>query len=96
MSQTSTGLSRRWSKLMRTKEASVYLDEVHGVQLAPATLTKLRCVGGGPVYYKDGKFPGYTSEGLDVFAVARLGAPRCSTSDTGQQQVALLGVGGDR
>jgi hypothetical protein len=85
VSQASTGLSRRWSKLMRTKEASVYLDEVHGVRLSPATLSKLRCVGGGPVYFKDGKFPGYTAQGLDIFAVARLGAPRSSTSDAGHQ-----------
>jgi hypothetical protein len=73
---------------MRTKEASAYLYEVHGVQLAPATLNKLRCVGGGPSYYKDGKFPGYTGEFLDCFAVARKGAPRSSTSDTGEEHAA--------
>jgi hypothetical protein len=69
---------------MRTREASAYLSEVHGVHLAPATLNKMRCVGGGPSYYKDGKFPGYTQDFLDSFAVTRLGAPRSSTSDTGE------------
>ena len=73
---------------MRTREASAYLNEVHGVQLAPATLNKMRCVGGGPSYYMDGRFPGYTDEFLDSFAVARKGAPRSSTSDTGEEQAA--------
>src|SRR5262249_30688637 len=84
MSQASAGLSRRWSKLMRTREASAYLAEVHGVQLSEATLNKLGCVGGGPKYFKDGRYPGYPSEFLDTFAQARLGAPRSNTSDPGQ------------
>ena len=88
MSQASTGSSRRWSKLMRTREASAYLAEEHGVQLSEATLNKLRCVGGGPKYFKDGRHPGYTAEFLDTFAHARLGAPRTSTSDTGPQLAA--------
>jgi hypothetical protein len=82
MFQTSIG-SRPWSKLMRTREASAYLADVHGILLSEATLNKLRCVGGGPKYFKDGRYPGYTSEFLDAFAQARLGTPRTSTSDTG-------------
>ena len=71
---------------MRTREASAYLKEVHGVQLAAATLNKMRCVGGGPSYYMDGKFPSYTQQFLDSFAIARLGMPRSSTSDRDADQ----------
>jgi hypothetical protein len=73
---------------MRGKEASAYLREQHGVELSEATLAKLRCVGGSPPFQYDGRFPVYTSVGLDNFAVARLGPERTSTSDAGHQLAA--------
>ncbi len=81
MSQSSVGLSRKWPQLMRRKMASEYLQEVHGVSLSPATLAKLATIGGSPPFYKDGPFPKYDRDGLDAFAVARLGRLRTSTSD---------------
>ena len=84
---------------MRRKEASEYLLEAHGVTLSASTLAKLAVVGGGPPYFKDGRFPAYPVGGLDQFAIARLGRLRNSTSDDGtdgRQQIPLLGAGGDR
>jgi hypothetical protein len=66
---------------MRTKEASSYLAEEHGVRLSEQTLNKLRCTGGGPRFRVDGRFPVYDQEELDAFAAARLGPLRSSTTD---------------
>jgi hypothetical protein len=89
LSQTSTGLSseeragRRWSTRMRTKELSEYLKAVWGIQLAPATLHKLRCQGGGVPFQMDGRFPTSTPVQADGFSMKRLGRERTSTSDIG-------------
>lgn len=62
------------------KEASVYLDERWGLMRAPSTLSKLRCVGGGPVFRKFGRFPRYTPTRLDEYAIAQLSPELTSTS----------------
>lgn len=79
---------RQWTARMRRGLASRYLAEVHGVQLAPATLAKLACIGGGPRYLKDGLFPLYPVEMLDEFAASRIGPLRGSTSDAPRLGVA--------
>jgi hypothetical protein len=56
---------------MRTKEASDYLQEKHGVACAPATLDKLVTVGGGPAYRKKGRFRDYTPGDLDAYAASK-------------------------
>jgi hypothetical protein len=66
---------------MRRREASAYLDALYGIRLAPATLAKLAVIGGGPKFRLDGRYPLYDREELDVFADARLGPLRSSTSD---------------
>jgi hypothetical protein len=84
---------------LRRTEAARYLREEHGVRLAAQTLAKLAVLGGGPPYFKDGRFPVYPVTGLDKFAIARLGRLKNSTSDDGtggRQQIPLLGAGGDR
>lgn len=80
MSQSSIGFTRKWPQRMRRKMASEYLHEEHGVTLSPATLAKLAVVGGSPPFFKDGPFPIYDRGYLDVFAIARLGRLRSSTS----------------
>jgi hypothetical protein len=70
---------------MRTKEVSEYLFEVWGIRLAPPTLHKLRCQGGGVPFQMDGRFPTSTPPQVDGFAGKRLGPVRTSTSDNGQQ-----------
>lgn len=37
---------------LRREHASEYLDVVFGITVAPATLAKLACVGGGPRFHK--------------------------------------------
>ena len=88
MTQTSTTQPRRWSPRMRTNELSVYLFEVWGIRLAPTTLHKLRCLGGGVPFQMDGNRPVSTPTQADGFAVKRLGPERRSTSDTSSEQVA--------
>jgi hypothetical protein len=77
-------ISRNWPARMRTREASEYLLQVHGVRLSPSTLAKLRVIGGSPPFQYDGRFPVFTPKGLDDYAATRLG-PMCrSTTDKGQ------------
>lgn len=66
---------------LNTSEASEYLLAVHGVKIAPATLAKLRSVGGGAQFQKCGVTPVYPRESLDAWALARLGALKSSTSN---------------
>lgn len=65
---------RRW-------EASRHLLSEHGIELAPATLAKLACIGGGPPFQKAGRVPLYPVDLLDEWALARLGAVIRSTSE---------------
>ena len=62
------------------KEASEYL-KARGLAVAVATLNKLACVGGGPIFQSFGRLPRYRPEDLDTWAAARLSKPRRSTSD---------------
>jgi hypothetical protein len=76
---------------LRRAEAARYLREEHGVRLAAQTLAKLAVLGGGPPYFKDGRFPVYPVADLDRFAIARLGRLRNSTSDDGTAGRAAAG-----
>ena len=66
---------------LRRREASEYLDEVHGVGVAANTLAKMACQGGGPIFYKFGRFPVYELDDLDAWARQKLGQPMRSTSE---------------
>jgi hypothetical protein len=65
---------RRW-------EASEYLETVHGVTIAPGTLARLACTGGGPSYNLANRTPLYPKTELDRWAIARLGGLKSSTSE---------------
>jgi hypothetical protein len=54
---------------------------VHGVRRTPATLRKLRCIGGGPKFRRLNRKPYYTERGLAAWIESRLGAPVGSTSE---------------
>jgi len=58
---------------LRRENASEYLDIVYGITIAPATLAKLACIGGGPRFHKVVRTPLYPREELDVWAAERLG-----------------------
>src|SRR4051812_17337087 len=54
--------------LMRREPASRYLLQVWGIRRAPPTLAKLAVYGGGPRFYKDGRWPLYDPDDLDAWA----------------------------
>ena len=59
-------------KLLRRKTASAYLQEVHGLERAVATLAKLAVTGCGPVFRRDGRVPLYSTDDLDAWAASIL------------------------
>lgn len=62
-------------------EAHEYLQEVHGIPVAPATLAKWRSVGGGPKFQKFGRAVLYPRSELDAWAIAKLSKPLANTSE---------------
>jgi hypothetical protein len=66
---------------LRRSAASEYLWRKHGVKVAPTSLAKLACVGGGPPFQKDGPWPTYPVPGLDQYAKKRLSRLVSSTSE---------------
>lgn len=61
--------------LLRREGASRYLSDTWGIRRAPATLAKLAVVGGGPAFYKAGRWPMYDPADLDAWARGLLGRP---------------------
>ncbi len=68
------------AEYLREKAASEYLKARYG-HGAAKTLSKLRCVGGGPAFHKCGRVVVYTREALDKWALAKLSKPLRSTSE---------------
>jgi hypothetical protein len=68
-----------------TRQAAVFLTD-RGFRIAPATLNKLRCVGGGPEFEMFGRRPLYREKALLEWVQARTKGPRRSTSDRGGKQ----------
>jgi hypothetical protein len=68
------------SRYLRREQAAQYVREIWGLPCSTRWLAKLAVVGGGPVYRKAGKFPLYQPTDLDVWAQAKIGEPRKSTS----------------
>lgn len=66
---------------LRRTEASQYLELVHGIRLATATLAKMATTGGGPPFHKSLRTPLYPTAELDRWATERLGGLVRSTSD---------------
>lgn len=66
---------------LRRDEASQYLEQAHGIILAPATLATMASRGGGPAFQKMNRTPLYPRRVLDEWAIEKLGDLRTSTSD---------------
>ena len=62
-----------------TRQAATFLTDL-GFKTAPATLNKLRCVGGGPEFELFGRRPLYRERSLLEWAQARTTPPMRSTS----------------
>ena len=59
--------------------ASEYLKD-RGIEVAPGTLAKYRCVGGGPAFREFGRKPLYEPPALDDWVDKRLSEPKRSSS----------------
>ena len=69
-------------RLLDRKQAAAFLTE-RGYRTAPATLAKLACLGGGPIFESFGRRPLYREADLLAWAKAKTTGPRRSTSDPG-------------
>jgi hypothetical protein len=67
---------------MTGEQASAYLLEQHGIRRTPATLAKLRSIGGGPPFRKAGSQVIYDAADLDRWAGQIKSGPLASTSQT--------------
>jgi hypothetical protein len=66
--------------LLDTAAAAHWLSD-HGIRRSPATLRKLRCLGGGPRFRRLGNKPVYTESDLIAWIEERLSEPMGSTSE---------------
>jgi hypothetical protein len=73
---------------LRQDEASAYLEQKHGVTVAPSTLAKLRSVGGGPSFHKFGRSVLYPRDSLDDWALGKLGRLLRNTSKVAEREAA--------
>ena len=73
--------ARAWPRFLDPRQASEYLAEVWSLSYSRATLSKLRCIGGGPRYLKPGHAIRYSPAELDRWARELIGEPLRSTSD---------------
>jgi hypothetical protein len=73
-----TEVSREY---LRRDEAAKYVRRRWGLPCSRGLLAKLAVAGGGPLFRCAGRFPLYTEDDLDVWAKARIGAPKRTTSD---------------
>jgi hypothetical protein len=67
-------------RYLRRNEAAKYIT-THYFPMAPRTLAKLACIGGGPRFRKAGRIPVYTPSDLDEYAERKLSPLLASTSD---------------
>jgi hypothetical protein len=67
--------------LLRRAEAAEFLRDRFGIRIAPTTLAKLACLGGGPRFRKFGRWPLYPEEELISWAERRLSGIVSSTSE---------------
>ncbi len=77
-------------QFFRRTEATRYLREAHGAQVAVATLNKLATIGGGPKFRHVGRWPVYARQDLDEWIRARTSGLKASTSDPGSAPAASV------
>ena len=62
------------------EEAARFLTEKMHLPISKATLAKLRCIGGGPIYQKFGRVIRYRPDRLREYAQSRISGEMHSTS----------------
>jgi hypothetical protein len=65
---------------LRRKLACEYLEIMFGITVAPSTLAKYACVGGGPDFQRVNRTPLYPRGSLDAWALKKLGPVTNNTS----------------
>ena len=78
-SQPTSGALTPATPFLTRKLAAEKIRE-YGIPCATTTLTKLACIGGGPLFHKFGKRALYSPADLEAWVSSRLSAPRASTS----------------
>jgi glycine betaine/choline ABC-type transport system substrate-binding protein len=68
-------------RFLRRKDAAEYLTTKYGFG-AERTLAKGAVTGDSPAYHKAGRIVLYTREALDAWALAKIGGPISSTSES--------------
>lgn len=66
---------------LRRQEAANYITETYNFPCSAKTLAKLAVVGGGPRFFKAGKFPLHDIPDLDAWAQAKLSEKVSSTAE---------------
>jgi hypothetical protein len=69
---------------LRRKIAAEYLELRWGITVAPSTLAKWACIGGGPEFQRMNRTPLYSVVGLDAWARQKLGPTICNTSEVAE------------
>ena len=67
------------TRYLNTREAAAHIRD-KGLPCSPNTLTKLRCVGGGPKFFSFGRRKIYTELTLDNWVEDRLSGPKPNTA----------------
>jgi hypothetical protein len=65
---------------LRRVIAAEYLELRWGIPIAPSTLAKWACTGGGPAFQRMNRIPLYTLAELDAWALQKLGPTINNTS----------------
>ncbi|MCW5733478.1 MAG: hypothetical protein KIS73_05105 [Enhydrobacter sp.] len=66
-------LPRHLRKLrLRRREVAEYLDVAHGIQIAPATLSKWASTGDGPTFYRLNRSALYSRTDIDSWVASKL------------------------
>lgn len=69
-------------KMLRRVDAAKYITETYSIPCSPKTLAKIACVGSdGPPFRLAGRFPLYPVDGLDAWAMSKIGPLVRSTSE---------------
>jgi hypothetical protein len=77
-----TGDKQAPERLLRRTDAARYVTETYGLPCSPKTLAKLACVSSdGPPFRLAGRIPLYPRQGLDAWALAKIGPLVRSTSE---------------
>ncbi|MEO6012875.1 MAG: hypothetical protein ABIQ30_04725 [Devosia sp.] len=80
-------MSSQLPKYLRRAPAAEYIRNTIGIPCSARWLAKLAVEGGGPPFYKAGRFPMYAPTDLVAWAEGRIGKLQLSTADAMKQDL---------